>query len=82
MTRIGLAESPPTTVENRVGQIGDLLDLTAPKVGIRMPQLADKILARASGVAIGGKPIVKAIGDRPQQWQGQKPEVSLGKERV
>src|SRR2546429_4646151 len=44
-----------TTVENRVGQIGDLLDLTAPKVGIRMPQLADKILARASGVAIGGK---------------------------
>jgi hypothetical protein len=34
MTRIGLAESPPTTVENRVAQIGDLFDLTVPKIAI------------------------------------------------
>ena len=69
-------------MENRRGQIGDLFDLTAPKVGIHMGQLADNILARVSGVAIGGELIVQAIGDRPQQWHGQKLEVSLGKERM
>ena len=43
-----------------------------------MRQHADRILARDSGVAIGGKPIVKAIGDRPQQWQGEKSAMNLG----
>jgi hypothetical protein len=53
--------------------------LTASKFGIHMWQHPDRICARDSGVAIGGKPIVKAIGDRPQQWQGEKPAMSLGK---
>jgi hypothetical protein len=44
-TRTGLAESPPTIVQNRAGQIVDLFDPTAPKASIHMRQLADKTLA-------------------------------------
>ena len=78
----GVAKSPPTILENRASQIGDLFDPTASKASIHMRQLADKILARVSRVAMGDQPIVKAIGDRPQQRHGPKPEVSLGKERM
>jgi hypothetical protein len=44
-----------------------------------MRQHADRILARDSGVTIGGKPIVKAIGDTSQQWQREKPATGTGK---
>jgi hypothetical protein len=56
-------------VENQVSQTTDF-HMTAPKVRIHMFQHSDRIAARVSSVAIGGKPIVKAGGDRPQQWQG------------
>src|SRR6266481_5871986 len=54
----------PTSAENWLGQVGNFLNLTASKFGIHMWQHADRLCARDSGVAIGGKPIVKAIGDR------------------
>jgi len=63
-----LDESPPTIVENRMGKVGDRFNLTVPKVSIHQRQHADRILARVSGVAIEGKPIVKVLGDRAQQW--------------
>ena len=34
----------------------------------RVQEHADRILARDSGISVGDKPIVKSIGDRPQQW--------------
>jgi Putative esterase len=67
---IGLDESSPTSVENRMGQLTDFFHMTTAKIGIHMLEHADRIPARFSSIAIGGKPIVKAIGDRPQQWQG------------
>jgi hypothetical protein len=67
---IGFDESSPTIVENQVGQTTDFFHMTAPKVRIHLFQHADRIGARVSSVAIGGKPIVKAVGNRPQQWQG------------
>jgi hypothetical protein len=57
-------------VENQVGQTTDFFHMTAPKVRIHLFQHADRFGARVSSVAIGGKPIVKAVGNRPQQWQG------------
>jgi hypothetical protein len=65
---IGLDESPPAIVEKRVGEIDDLVNLTTPKGGIHTPQHVDRILARESAITFGSKPIVKAIGNRPQQW--------------
>jgi len=65
---MSLEESPPAIVENWVGQIDDLFNLTTPKSGIHTLQHADRILARDSGISVGDKPIVKSIGDRPQQW--------------
>src|SRR5260370_24122777 len=50
-----------------------LLNLAASKLNLHMRQHADRILARDSGVAVGGKPIVKAIRDTSQQWQREKP---------
>jgi hypothetical protein len=44
--------------------------MTAAKIGIHVLQHADRSAARVSSVAIGGKPIIEAIDDRPQQWQG------------
>jgi len=73
-----LDETPPAIVENRSGQIRDFFDPTAPKFGIHMPQFRDRTLTRELGVAIRDKPIVKAVGDGPQQGQGQIPTVSLG----
>jgi len=65
-----------------VGQFGKLLDLTSSKVSIHIRQHADRILARDSGVAIGGEPVAKAIGDRSQQWQREKPAMSPEKKRM
>src|SRR6266705_5354023 len=67
---IGFDESSPAIVENQVGQTTNFFHMTALKVRIHMFQHADRIAARVSSVAIGGKPIVKTVGNRPQQWQG------------
>src|SRR5258708_40324155 len=77
--RAVLAKSPPTIAENRLGQVGKLLNLTASKLNLHMRQHADRILARDSGLAVGGTPVVKAIGDTPQQWQREKPATGTGK---
>jgi hypothetical protein len=73
-----LVETPPAIVENPSGQMGDFFDAMAPKFSIHMPQFTDRILTRELGVAIRGKPIVQAIGNGPQQRQGQIPAVSPG----
>ena len=55
-----------------MGQVSDLLNLSVPKMSIHMSQHVDRIFARAEGVAIGGKPIVKTIDDRPQHGHGEE----------
>src|ERR1700730_4976112 len=44
-TGIGLDESSPTIVENRMGQITDFFHMTAAKVGIHMLEHANRIAA-------------------------------------
>ena len=50
--------------------------------GVHTRQDADSKLARAGRVAVGDEPIVKTIGDRPQQRHGQKLVVSPREERT
>ena len=45
---------------------------------VPLPGHVLRTLTRELGVAIRDKPIVKGIGDGPQQGQGQVPTVSLG----
>jgi len=62
-----------------MGQLGDLINAPESQVFVYMPQHANTKLARGSGEAIAGKPIIETINDWPQQRQGQKLSVSSGK---
>jgi len=66
---IDLHKGLPAIVENRVAQLRDLVDAAAAQVRIHTRQHADRKLARAWGEAAVGEPIVKTVGDWPQQWQ-------------